>query len=57
MIVALTPFVVLIAYGYAVNGLAGAVGWSVGSLGLHFMLQRLNERRLTSRSRTAGSRR
>jgi signal transduction histidine kinase len=46
MLVALTPFVVLIAYGYAVNGLAGAVGWSVGSLGLHFMLQRLNDRRL-----------
>ena len=46
MLVALTPFVVLIAYGYAVNGLAGAIGWSVGSLGLHFMLQRLNDRRL-----------
>jgi len=37
---------VLIAYGYAVNGLSGAIGWSVGSLGLHFMLQRLNDRRL-----------
>jgi signal transduction histidine kinase len=46
MLVALTPFVVLIAYGYAVNGLAGAIGWSVGSLGLHFMLQRMNDRRL-----------
>jgi len=47
MIVALTPFVLLIAYGYEVNGLAGAVGWSIAALGLHVMLQRLNERRLT----------
>jgi signal transduction histidine kinase len=47
MIVALTPFVLLIGYGYALHGLPGAVAWSIASLGLHFMLQRLNERRLT----------
>ena len=47
MIVALTPFVLLIAYGYEVSGLAGAVAWSVAALGLHFMLQRLNDRRIT----------
>lgn len=47
MVVALTPFVVLVAYGYALHGLAGACGWAGASLGLHFMLQRLNERRLT----------
>ena len=47
MVVALTPYVVLIAYGYVVHGLAGAVAFSIASLGLHFMLQRLNDRRLT----------
>jgi signal transduction histidine kinase len=47
MIVALTPFVLLIGYGYALHGLLGAIAWSIASLGLHFMLQRLNERRLT----------
>jgi signal transduction histidine kinase len=47
MIVALTPFVLLIAYSYALHGLAGAVAWSMASLGLHLMLQRLNERRIT----------
>jgi signal transduction histidine kinase len=46
MIVALTPFVMLIAYGYEVSGLVGAVAWSLAALGLHFMLQRLNERRV-----------
>ena len=45
-VVALTPFVFLIVYGYATHGLAGAVGWSLSSLGLHFMLKRLTERRL-----------
>jgi signal transduction histidine kinase len=47
MIVALTPFVLLIAYGYELDGLIGAVAWSIAALGLHLMLQRLNERRLT----------
>lgn len=43
---ALTPFVYLIAYGYQNVGLAGAAGWAVATLGLHFMLKRMNERRL-----------
>jgi signal transduction histidine kinase len=43
---ALTPFVLLISYGYQIHGLGGAVGWSLSSLGLHFVLQRLHERRL-----------
>ena len=47
MILALTPFVFLIAYGYETHGLAGAAGWSLSALGLHVMLQRLNERRVT----------
>ncbi len=47
MIVALTPFVLLIAYGYEVSGLGAAIAWSVAALGLHLMLQRLNDRRLT----------
>jgi signal transduction histidine kinase len=47
VVLALTPFVFLITYGYQTFGLAGAVGWSLSSLGLHFMLKRLNERRLT----------
>jgi hypothetical protein len=36
---ALTPFVFLIAYGYAAHGLGGATAWSLASLGLHFMLK------------------
>jgi signal transduction histidine kinase len=47
MLLALTPFVFLIAYGYERHGLIGAAVWSLSSLGLHFMLKRLNERRLT----------
>jgi signal transduction histidine kinase len=43
---ALTPFVFLITYGYEAQGLAGAVWWSLTTLGLHFLLQRLNERRV-----------
>lgn len=43
----LTPFVFLITYGWATAGLMGAVAWSLASLGLHVMLARLNERRLT----------
>jgi signal transduction histidine kinase len=45
-VLALTPFVFLIVYGYATHGLAGAVAWSLSSLGLHFMLKHLTERRL-----------
>ena len=44
---ALTPYVLLIAYGYRSAGLPGAAGWAVATLGLHLMLQRMNERRLT----------
>lgn len=47
MVLALTPFVFLIVYGYAQHGLPGAAIWSLSSLGLHFMLKRLNERRIT----------
>lgn len=43
---ALTPFVFLINYEYQLNGLAGAAAWSLTSLGLHFMLKRLSERRV-----------
>src|SRR5262249_781648 len=45
-VLALTPFVFLIVYGYATHGLAGAVVWALSSLGLHFILKRLTERRL-----------
>jgi signal transduction histidine kinase len=45
-VLALTPFVFLIVYGYATHGLAGAIVWSLSSLGLHVMLKRLTERRL-----------
>lgn len=41
-----TAFVFLIAYGYQAHGLPGAAAWSLASLALHFMLQRLNERRV-----------
>src|SRR5262249_29118014 len=41
-----TPFVFLIAYGYEAHGLPGAVFWSFAALGLHFVLKRLNERRV-----------
>jgi signal transduction histidine kinase len=47
VILALTPFVFLIAYEFRAHGLSGAAGWSLSALGLHFMLKRLNERRLT----------
>ncbi len=43
----LTPYVLLIAYGYRSAGLPGAAGWALATLGLHLMLQRMNERRLT----------
>jgi len=44
---ALTPFVFLISYGFQTLGLAGAAAWSLSTLGLHFMLKRLSERRIT----------
>lgn len=47
VVFSLTPFVFLIAYGFQAEGLAGAAMWSIAALGLHFMLKRLNERRLT----------
>jgi signal transduction histidine kinase len=47
MVLGLTPFVFLIAYGFAAHGLPGAAVWSLAGLGLHFMLKRLNERRVT----------
>lgn len=47
VVLALTPLVFLIAYGFRVHGLPGAALWSVSALGLHFMLRRLTERRLT----------
>ena len=43
---ALTPYVYLIAYGYQTAGLRGATGWALATLGLHFMLRRMNDRRL-----------
>ncbi len=46
LVLALTPFVFLIAYEFRAHGLSGAAGWSLSALGLHFMLKRLNERRL-----------
>jgi signal transduction histidine kinase len=42
----LMPFVYLIAYGYRTDGLTGAVGWSLATIGLHVMLRRMNDRRL-----------
>jgi len=47
MVLALTPFVFLITYAYQRHGLFGAAAWSLSALGLHFMLKRLNERRVT----------
>jgi signal transduction histidine kinase len=46
MILALTPFAFLIAYGYRTAGLTGAAGWSLSALGLDVMLQRMTERRI-----------
>ena len=41
-----TAFVFLITYGYQAHGLPAAATWSLAALALHFMLKRLNERRL-----------
>lgn len=46
VILTLTPFVFLIAYGYQTYGLAGASVWSLAAFGPHLVLKRLNERRL-----------
>jgi signal transduction histidine kinase len=45
-VMTLTPFVFLILYGYAALGLPGAAWWALSTLGLHFMLQSLTERRV-----------
>jgi len=47
LVSALTPFVLLITYEFRAHGLTGAAGSSLSALGLHFLLKRLNERRLT----------
>jgi signal transduction histidine kinase len=46
IVLTLTPFVFLIAYGYQSDGLLGATFWSLAALGPHFVLKRLNDRRL-----------
>jgi signal transduction histidine kinase len=46
-VLAVTPFVFLIVSGFRTYGVGGAVVWSLSSLGLHLILKRLNERRLT----------
>jgi signal transduction histidine kinase len=46
VVLTLTPFVFLIAYGYQSDGLFGATFWSLAALGPHFVLKRLNDRRL-----------
>jgi signal transduction histidine kinase len=46
VVAALTPLVFLITYEYSAHGLLGASLWSLSALGLHFMLKRLNSRRL-----------
>ena len=46
IVLTLTPFVFLIAYGYQSDGLLGATVWSLAALGPHFVLKRLNDRRL-----------
>lgn len=47
VVLALTPFVFLIAYGFRAHGLEGAAAWSLSALGLHFMLKQLSQRRRT----------
>jgi signal transduction histidine kinase len=46
VVLTVTPFVFLVAYGYRTHGLLGASVWSLAALGLHFVLRRLNDRRL-----------
>jgi signal transduction histidine kinase len=46
VVLTVTPFVFLVVYGYRADGLVGASVWSLAALGLHFVLRRLNERRL-----------
>lgn len=45
VMLALTPFVFLITYGFHAHGLPGAAAWALAALGLHVMLKRLSERR------------
>src|SRR5262245_48026495 len=49
----LTPFVFLILYGYRAHGLVGAAAWSLATLGLHFMLKLLTERRVAVEAQNA----
>ena len=46
VVLAVTPFVFLVAYAYQAQGLVGASIWSLVAFGLHFVLKRLTERRL-----------
>jgi len=46
IVLAQIPFVFLISYGYRAEGLVGAAAWSLSTLGIHFMLKRMTERRL-----------
>jgi len=46
VVLTVTPFVFLVVYGYRTHGLLGASAWSLAALGLHFVLRRLNDRRL-----------
>jgi signal transduction histidine kinase len=46
-VLGLTPFVFVIAAGYETYGLTGASLWALSTLGLHFMLKSLHERRVT----------
>jgi signal transduction histidine kinase len=43
----LTPLVFLIVYGYTAHGLVGAAAWSLSAIGLHVVLKRLTERRVS----------
>jgi signal transduction histidine kinase len=47
IILAVTPFVFLIVYGFHTHGLGGATLWAAATVGLHFVLNRLHARRLT----------
>jgi signal transduction histidine kinase len=46
VLLTVTPFVFLVVYGYRTHGLLGASVWSLAALGLHFVLRRLNDRRV-----------
>jgi signal transduction histidine kinase len=46
VVLTVTPFVFLVAYGYRTHGLLGASAWALAAFGLHLVLRRLNDRRL-----------